>query len=424
VRVLLVSGNREEVNMPAWPLGLACVAASTKAAGHEVVLLDLRGVEDPRSELSGLVARTRPEIIGLSVRNVDDQNMECPAFFLDEVKDLVQICKSVSSAPIVLGGAGYSLYPQSCLEYVGADMGIQGEGESAFPVLVGRTAEKAGMSGIPGLFLAGTGLQAKRSYVANLDRMPLPSPELLFPSDHQSKDFWLPVQSRRGCPLHCSYCSTSTIEGNRYRQRSPEIVARWLAQWTESGIRRFYFVDNTFNRPTSYARALCDAIAALRIGIDWRCIIYPDTVDRGLADRMARSGCREVALGFESGSEQILHALNKRFKPGDVRRISETLAEHGIRQIGFLLLGGPGETMKTVEESLAFADSLKLDALRITCGVRIYPYTALAGLAIAEGVVSADDDLLQPRFYVAQGLEELLKETVKEWAQTRPNWIV
>jgi radical SAM superfamily enzyme YgiQ (UPF0313 family) len=424
VRVLLVSVNREEINMPAWPLGLACVAASTEASGHEVVALDLRGVDDPRSGLSGVLARTRPEIIGLSVRNVDDQNMERPAFFLDEVKEIVQICRSLSSAPIVLGGAGYSLFPQSCLDYVGADMGIQGEGESVFPVLVGRIAEKAGLSGIPGLFLTGTGLQAKRSYVANLDRMPLPSPGLVFPSDRQSRDFWLPVQSRRGCPLNCSYCSTSTIEGNRYRQRSPEIVARWLAQWMESGVRRFFFVDNTFNRPTSYARELCDAIARLRMGIEWRCIIYPDTVDTDLADRMARAGCTDVALGFESGSEQILHALNKRFKPGDVRRVSETLAEHGIRQMGFLLLGGPDETMKTVEESLAFADSLKLDALRITCGVRIYPYTALACIAAAEGVVSADDDLLQPRFYVAKGLEKLLKETVKQWAQTRPNWIV
>lgn len=410
--------------MPAWPLGMACVAASTVAAGHEVAAVDLRAVEDPHSALSGLLRHTRPEIIGLSVRNVDDQNMERPVFFLDEVKEIVQICRTASSAPIVLGGAGYSLFPQSCLEYVGADMGIQGEGESAFPMLVGRMQAETSISGVPGLFLRGTGLQAKRSYVADLDRMPLPSPAQLFPSDSHSEGFWLPVQSRRGCPLRCSYCSTSTIEGHRYRQRSPELVAQWLAQWMESGVRRFFFVDNTFNRPASYAKRLCKAIEDLGSEIEWRSIIYPDTVDTDLAKAMARAGCSEVSLGFESGSEQVLHALNKRFKPGDVRRVSDTLADHGIRQMGFLLLGGPGETINTVEESLGFADSLNLDALKITRGIRIYPYTALAGIALAEGVVTADDDLLHPRFYVAQGLEELLKETVRQWAQTRPHWIV
>ncbi len=424
MKVLLVSINREEINMPAWPLGLACVAASTEDAGHDVTALDLRRVDDPRSALSEALTLTRPEIVGLSVRNVDDQNMEQPAFFLDEVKEAVHICNSLSNAPIVLGGAGYSLFPQSSLEYVGADMGIQGEGESVFPILLDRMAEKADLSQVPGLFLRGTGLQAKRSYVTDLDRIPLPSPGLLFPSDYRSGDFWLPVQTRRGCPLNCSYCATSTIEGNRYRQRSPEIVARWLAQWTEYGIRRFFFVDNTFNRPASYARELCDAIAGLESQIEWRCIIYPDTVGKDLAKRMASAGCTEVALGFESGSEQILHVLNKRFKPCDVRRVSETLAEYGVRRMGFLLLGGPGETAETVEESLAFADSLNLDMLKVTRGIRIYPYTTLAGIAVSEGVVSADDDLLQPKFYVAHGLRELLKETVKEWAQTRPNWIV
>ena len=162
----------------------------------------------------------------------------------------------------------------------------------------------------------------------------------------------------------------------------------------------------------------------MEAGIDWRCIVYPDTLDADLAGRMARAGCSEVALGFESGSNQILHALNKRFKPGDVRRVSESLAEHGIRQMGFLLLGGPGETKKTVEESLSFADSLNLDAVKITRGIRIYPYTALAKIARDEGVISADDDLLQPSFYLAKGLEEWLRETVREWVKTRPNWIV
>ena len=127
---------------------------------------------------------------------------------------------------------------------------------------------------------------------------------------------------------------------------------------------------------------------------------------------MADAGCVEVSLGFESGSLPILREMNKRFTPTDVREVSDRLAAHGIRQIGFLLLGGPGETRETVEESLAFASSLRLDMLRITVGIRIYPKTPLAKRAMKEGVVRPDDDLLFPTFYLAPGLEPWIHERI------------
>lgn len=424
MRVLLVSVNREEINMPAWPLGLASVAASTENTGHHVSVLDLLVADDPEAALKKAIGGADPEIIGLSIRNIDDQNMQHPVFFVGQVKEMVQTCRSLSDAPIVLGGAGYSMFPTSCLEYLDADMGIQGEGESVFPALLERMAGNGSLRDLPGLFTAKEGFQGERGFVENLDQLPLPRPELLFPSNHDAPDFWLPVQSRRGCPLNCSYCSTSTIEGNRFRKRSPERVAQWIGQWGQYGVRRFFFVDNTFNRPLSYAKALCRELAALPSRPEWRCILYPDTIDGELAEAMALSGCTGVSLGFESGSEQILHVLNKRFKPEDVKRASEILADQGIRQMGFLLLGGPGETNQTVEESLFFADSLNLDAVKITRGIRIYPYTELARVAADEGVVSPDDDLLFPRFYLAPGLETWLDATVEDWAKDRPNWLV
>jgi hypothetical protein len=85
-------------------------------------------------------------------------------------------------------------------------------------------------------------------------------------------------------------------------------------------------------------------------------------------------------------------------------------------------LGSPGETRKSIEESLAFADSLKLDSLRITAGVRIYPHTSLAGKAVEEGVISSQDGLLLPRFYLTKGLEPWLHDTLKSWAIARPHW--
>jgi hypothetical protein len=106
--------------------------------------------------------------------------------------------------------------------------------------------------------------------------------------------------------------------------------------------------------------------------------------------------------------------LNKRFNRTEVQIISEMFADVGIERFGFLLLGGPGETRDSVEESLAFAESLHLDYLKITVGIRIYPHTPLAARAVAEGVVSADDDLLSPRFYLAASLRDWLPERVAQ----------
>jgi hypothetical protein len=99
------------------------------------------------------------------------------------------------------------------------------------------------------------------------------------------------------------------------------------------------------------------------------------------------------------------------------------LADYGVHRMGFLLLGGPGETKESVEQSLIFADSLNLEMVKVSTGIRIYPHTAPARIAVEEGFISAEDDLLKPRFYLAKGLEDWLPETVKSWMAGRQNWV-
>jgi radical SAM superfamily enzyme YgiQ (UPF0313 family) len=376
----------------------------------------------PRQRLRTTLAEFRPDVIGLSVRNVDDQSMNNTRFLLEEAREVVDDCRALSSAPVVLGGAGYSIFPEALLDYLAADMGIQGEGESAFCELLSHMKHKEDPSLVPGLFLAGRGAQAKRTFVKDLDRLPLPSPSMLS-LEPAGEDFWLPVQTRRGCPLHCSYCSTPTIEGSVVRQRSPQRVIGWLQDWVAAGIRRFYFVDNTFNLPLSYAKALCREMIGTVPNIVWRCILYPGMIDEELVSLMADAGCREASLGFESGSQLILRGMNKRFSADDARKAAKALADHGIRRMGFLMLGGPGETKESALESLAYADSLDLGVVKITVGIRIYPYTALAGTAVEEGVITEDDNLLTPHFYVTKGLSDWLEETVQRWMTVRPHWI-
>jgi radical SAM superfamily enzyme YgiQ (UPF0313 family) len=335
-------------------------------------------------------------VIGISVRNIDDQNMQAPKFLLPAVKETVAVCRKYSAAPIVAGGAGFSIFPEAAREYLGVDSGIAGEGEAAFPsLLMGRPAAPAG-----------------------LDDFPLPVPDRWIPRGPDRAELRIPVQTRRGCPLDCSYCSTSLIEGRALRHRSLDAVLDWLVNLREAGVRRLYFVDNTFNLPTSYAKELCRRMSEANLGMDWWAIVYPKWIDEELVRLMARAGCTSVSLGFESGSELVLRELNKGFSLREVREVAQMFRDAGVERRGFLLLGGPGETRETVEESLAFADSLQLDALKITVGLRIYPGTALARRAVGQGLICADEDLLLPRFYLAGELAEWLPERVAAYEAT------
>jgi radical SAM superfamily enzyme YgiQ (UPF0313 family) len=422
VRVILISANTERMNLLPLPLGPALVAAACRTAGHDVVLLNLMFEEDTQSAIQDCVEGFRPEVIGISVRNIDDQNMASPKFLLPPVREVVKTCRSLCDAPVVVAGAGYSIFPASALRYLGGDMGIQGEGETAFPALLERLARGAPVCGLPGLYLPGQP-PAGRTFARNLDDLPLPESGLWIPPVSDQSEFWVPVQSRRGCPLDCSFCSTRAIEGRARRRHSPEVIAAWLEQLVSSGFTNFNFVDNTFNLPSYYAKELCRKIIERGLAINFWCIIYPKWVDSELVELMARVGCREISLGFESGSDRILASLNKMFNTKEVRTVAEMFADAGIFRRGFLLLGVPGETRESVEESLAFADSLNLDALKVTVGVRIYPETPLAATALAEGMIRPDDDLLWPRFYLAPRLRDWLPERIAAYKISRP-WVM
>lgn len=423
MQALLISANTEKINMPTLPMGLGCVAAAIETAGHSVIFLDLMAVDNWQSQLQKALAQTPPDVVGISIRNIDDQVSEAPRFLLEKAREIVAFCQANTHAPIVLGGAGYSIFPERILQYTGADMGIQGEGEKAMVMLLERFNTSAPLSDVPGLYLKGKGLQAPRTYARQLDRFPLPQPDLFDPSFADNPEYYLPIQTRRGCPLKCSYCTTPTIEGHLIRKRSPQAVVESLQHWRAAGFAQLFFVDNVFNLPEHYAIALCHQISRASLDIHWRAILYPGNVSEKLVRSMAQAGCQEVALGFESGAQPILDAMHKRFALDDIKQTSKLLADHGIVRMGFLLLGAPGETKETVLKSLAFADALNLDTLQLTIGLRIYPHTKLAQVARYEGVIKPNTDLLKPHFYIAKGLEKWLRMTVRTWMADRPNWI-
>ena len=425
MKVLLISANTEKINMAVLPVGMAFVAKAAEDAGHEVSQINLMAEPVALKSLASRIRMIRPHIIGISVRNIDDQVSLSPRFLLEPVTQVVATCRQNTESRIVLGGAGYSMFPDHALAYLGADMGIQGEGEYAFVMLLDKIQKGEDFSMVPGLHHAARNIANPPDINPKLDRFLFPAPKRhLTPLEPVSDEIiWLPFQTRRGCPLNCSYCSTALIEGTLTRKRSPKAVVDALSRYETAGFDHFFFVDNTFNLPQEYAIELCDRVIEAGLSISWRCILYPGKVSERLVAKMAESGCVEVSLGMESGSDSILKKMNKRFLSKDGRHASDLLKKYGIRRMGFLLLGGPGETRQTVMESLQFVDSLGLEMVKVTIGIRIYPETDLARHAKRVGKLSAADNLLFPRFYIEDGMASWLRKTAKAWMKDRPNWI-
>lgn len=198
MKVLFVSANTEQFNMPAMPLGLACVVQAARDAGHAVSLLDLMFEMDAEVVLQTIIAEFQPECICISVRNIDDQQMESPVFLLDKVKGVVAACRIFSDAPVVLGGAGYSIFPESALTFLEADMGIEGEGENALLALLSRLESGHDPAGIPGLYIRGCGVQSPKAFARRLDDFTLPDTGILSCSASKNRAPWIPVQTRRG----------------------------------------------------------------------------------------------------------------------------------------------------------------------------------------------------------------------------------
>ena len=423
MKVLLISANTETINMPVLPLGLGCIARAAENVGHSIKIINVVDHEELMIAAERSIKEFAPDVLGISVRNIDDQVMESPKFMLGPVKSLIEVCQKTTDSPIVIGGAGYSIFPEAALSYLGADFGICGQGEKAFVNLLEQIEKGGDPAEIPRVCLPGKKpTRFPEHHLFLDDDLPLPNIHLFSPFGISTANLLMPFQTRRGCPMNCSYCSTGAIEGKIIEKRDLSTVVDMLSKYHSAGFHNFFFVDNTFNLPVSYAKSLCHLILEKNIDISWHCIIYPWKLDDELAKLMAESGCAEVSLGFESGAVDILKNLNKKFSPEDIKQVSQSLKKYRIRQTGFLLLGAPGETEDTIKKSFEFADSLNLDGMKVTCGIRIYPGTELAKAAIEQGIIEPDDDLLFPEFYVEPGIKDILKPTVDRWHTKYPNW--
>ncbi|MBI4796245.1 MAG: cobalamin B12-binding domain-containing protein [Deltaproteobacteria bacterium] len=431
MRILFISPNRLRLVVPPLPLGLASVVAAVKNE-YEVRVLDFMFADDPLGQVRRAVIEFSPDVIALSVRNIDNQDSRNPESYISEVKDLVHLLKELSAAPVVVGGAGFSIMPREFMEYLEADFGVAGEGEGAFREFLSASSGSRDWETVSGLAWrqGDTWRLNPVQRVADLKSLPAPALEYFTPDLYQEAQGsaklpgMVPVQTRRGCPMKCIYCTTPLLEGRRFRAWEPGQIASWLAAWHEKwGLTRFYFVDNLFNCPPSYAKSLCRAILDLNLPLEWGALLNPAAPDRELFRFIRQAGGAFMQVGNESGSELVLTKLGKGFGRRQVELTFRLLEEEGISYSCFLLLGGPGETPETVKESVALLEQYRPQMVNLTVGVRIYPGLALHRQALEEGVVAPKDNLLRPRFYLAPAIREWIWEYLEGVTARHPNWI-
>jgi radical SAM superfamily enzyme YgiQ (UPF0313 family) len=430
VRVLAISFNSSRLIVPPFPLGLASVVASL-GPEHPCRVLDFMFEPDPRQAVLAALADFQPELIALSLRNLDNQDSRYPEFFFPAAREFCLWLRSHTPAPLVLGGSAFSIVPCQLLDYLEADMGLVGEGELSFRTLV-DSYPGGDWTKVPGLvWRAEGGWQENPAQpVADLDALPEPALEDFTPARYHDAQgsAKLPgvitIQSRRGCPRRCRYCTTARLEGVKVRTRSPEKVAAWMADCHHRfGLSRFYFVDNIFNHPLEYARHLCLAIKQLNLPLEWSCLINPAYPDEALFHLIREAGCNLVQVGNESGSDLILTNLGKGFSKRQVEETFELLQRAGLGYNCFLMMGGPGETPATVQESVALLERYHPVLVNLTVGIRIYPHTALYEQALAEGVIAPGDNLLWPQFYLSEAVADWIWDFLKDVTARHPNWI-
>ncbi len=423
MRILLISVNRERMPYPVAPLGIAYIAGALRHEGYDVRAIDLCFSTDIEKELTQVVNDFSPDAIGISLRNLDNLTYPSSLSYLPELEETVAIVRRRTLAPIIIGGSGFSLAPLPLMRRADLDFGVVGEGEESMVELVARLKQAASPRGIPGVLIKG-----EEEFIPPLPLTSFHAPDrsILDNKRYLKEGGMANLQTKRGCPFACIYCTYPLLEGKRCRVRAVQEVVQELKELqAEHGVDYIYFVDDIFNYPGDYTTALCQEMVAQEACVKWTAFVNPRFLTVELCALMAKAGCQGLELGIDTGSAKMLKAYGKGFDTEDIARAAKHCHEARLPFAVYLLLGGPGEDEATLQESFVFMDRISPTAAIVMLGIRIYPHTQLQEIAMQEGLIAETDDLLEPRFYISPliGSERLI-EMITEEAMQRQGWIV
>lgn len=317
----------------------------------------------------------KPDVVGISIM--------CTAH--NYVKNLISIIKKHFSIPIVIGGPQVSAYPKEVTTLLNADFGIFGEGEITFYELLKGLRNNKSFKDIEGLVYKDNGefkQNHPRDLIKNLDSLPFPAWELMLPEKYRIgpilssvKRFPIaPIVTSRGCPYKCTFCGSNITWQYKLRFRSAKNVVDEIELLINKfKVREIHITDDNFTFNKTHTINFCEELLARGLKIPWQCPngVRIDTLDEKLLRLMKRAGCYSIGLGIESGNQEILKKVKKKLDLKKATEVLKIFKKVGIRLHGFFILGLPGETKKTIYQTIQFALSNPFD--RVYFGI-LTPY--------------------------------------------------
>lgn len=348
------------------PLGLSYLAAALMKRGHEVSILDCPREGLSVEDFTRRAAEYRPGAVGFHTFSCDVRNVR---------ESAAAVRAAAAGAVIVAGGAHPSGAPERFYtDFPDAHFGFIGEAEESFARFVDSLAAGAPDLAVPGLIFRKDGATAFNppEFREDLSSLEFPAWRLTPPSAYPGSPMGIlfrnspvgPILATRGCPCACTFCAGRLIQGDRVRRRTVDNVAAEIRLLTgEFGVREIHFLDDNLASSRAFAIELCDRISSDFPRLTWCCPngLRLDTLDRELLAAMKESGCYSISAGIESGSPEILKKMKKGVTVERIREKVEMIKSVGLEACGFFILGFPGETSETIEETISFACSLPLD---------------------------------------------------------------
>ena len=396
MKIAFVSGNREKLPDAVVPLGILYVMAATPDR-HEKKLVDLCFERKPEEALREELERLKPDLVAIGMRNIQNNDYSGISDNVDYYAGLVRTAREACDAPVVVGGSGFSVMPAELMPRLGADFGISGEGEGAFPRLLEAletdSPDPQALDEIGNLHRAEHGRvvsnPAGRDF---LDMNQLIVPDRRLADERYYKRYATDaIQTKRGCPLLCDYCTYPIIEGRvgRAREASAVVDEMFACLEQQPEIRHFFVVDSVFNLPRTHAKKVCRELIARDWKIPWTCYANPLGFDAEMAELLAEAGCAGMEIGSDSGVDEVLKRLRKGFTTDDIRRIHDLAKSAGVPDCHTFILGTQGETLDDVKRTLDFA--VDLDPFSAIIMMWVDDYEALDPALRAERMKLRDD---------------------------------
>lgn len=328
------------------PLGLIYLATyvNDRSADWEATVSDIGPEEESLAATINKIRKIKPAVAGIT----------CMTPQLQGAVELGRAIKrNFPEILIMLGGSHVSGDPDFLRRFSDIfDFAITGEGEATLLELLDKISQNQEVKGV-----------YKGCPIKNLDEMPIPDRKLIKREKYARHES---IIASRGCPFNCYYCSRPAVD-RLIRYRSPESIIKEIKINYKYHGGQVHFQDDTFTMLKDKVIDLCQKIIQSRLKIKWQCNTRIDRIDRELLHWMSRAGCEQINFGIESANEKLRReVINKPFSNQEIIQKFKLCKKYKIKVACYFMLGHPGETKETIEETKRFILKNNIDIVGIS----------------------------------------------------------